>query len=56
MKHMAKVALESEPIVIREITMMQAEEELALLAEKIMEIGGLMHNNRKKIKEYLRER
>lgn len=55
MKHMAKVAIESEPIRMREITMDQAEEELAILAEKIIEIGGLMHRKKTKEKE-LRER
>jgi hypothetical protein len=56
MKHMADVAIESSPITIREITMLQAEEELAGLMEKILEIGGIMHNRKKNKEKELRER
>jgi hypothetical protein len=50
MKHMARAAIESDLIYVRESTQLQAEEELAILADKIMEIAGTIH--KKKIKEF----
>jgi hypothetical protein len=50
MKHMAIAAIESDLIYIRECSQLQAEEELAMLADKIMEMAGAMH--KKKIKEF----